>query len=235
MEKIYTWLKTNSYIVHHVSTSLNIISFIIVLIWIFESTIKEKLNIIFTVNLEAIVVFISILIVGLNQLLQKLLIEAEYSPAFALAVGYFKNFIFPAITQIKENGEVNPKICIYKPKHFDELTSTNIDMIKAELTNKKYNLSEINLSLKGARARDILTLNKKSKIHSYFDFPNTLLSLYSYVDFKIASSNNNSSELKKKKFVELLIEQFYLKLNELIQENNLTNNITFCDKNLQGL
>jgi hypothetical protein len=204
-------------------------------IWAFKSWIEKKFNITFIIDLEALLAITSLLTIGVNRILGKLLEEIEYSPAYALALGYFNNFILPVITQLKENGVINPKLCIYRPNHFDELSSINIDLIKAELVNKKYELVEINLKLKGARARDVLSLNKKSKLQTYFDFPNTLLSLYSYVDFKIGSSENSSIDEKKNKLIGRLIEQFYIKINELIKNNNLTNNITFKDNKLEDL
>lgn len=235
MRAFIQWLSVNSGIVKWLNIITNVFSIIVIIIWAFQSWFEKTFHIKFVIELEALLALVSLLILALNSLLNKLLEEAEYSPAYALAIGYFNNFIFPVIIQLKEDGIVSPKLCIYRPKHFDELSSTNIDHIKAELTNKKYNLAEINLKLKGARARDILTLNKKSKIYSFFDFPNTLLSLYSYVDYKIGSRSNSSGNEKKNILIGNLIEQFYIKLEDLVAEKGLNGNITYCTKNLNEL
>jgi hypothetical protein len=235
MKKIVKWLSFNTWLVRWSRILINIISLIVVVLWAFEDWFEKTFNFLFVIELEALLVIISLVSTMLINLMSKLLDEAEYSPANALALGYFNNFIYPVITQLKENGIVNPKLCIYKPKHFDELTSTSIDLIKADLVNKKYSLIEVNLTLKGARARDVLTLNKRSKIQTYFDFPNTLLSLYSYVDYKIESKHNSSVENKKKLLIRDLIEKFYQNINELIKEKGFESNITYCDKFLDEL
>lgn len=221
-------LKSASYI-------LTILNVILLISWLCEGWFIDEFHYSSILSLEASVVIIGMIVGGINILQSRVISALEYSPSYALAYGYFNNFIFPAITQLKENKVVSPKLCIYKPLHFDELSNTNIDMIKAELSNKKYELSSINLDLKGARARDILTLNKKSKVHTYFDFPNTLLSLYSYVDYKVGSKSNSSVDNKKKELIGNLIEQFYIKIKELIEEKGLQNNITYCDKKLDEL
>lgn len=208
---------------------------ILLLAWLCEGWFIDNFHYSSILSLEASVVIVGMLLGGINILQSRVISALEYSPAYALAYGYFNNLIFPVITQLKEDRVVNPKLCIYKPLHFDELSSTNIDMIKAELINKKYVLSSLNLALKGARARDIITLNKKSKVHTYFDFPNTLLSLYSYVDYKVGSKPNSSVDSTKNELIGNLIEQFYLKINELVEEKGLENNVTYCDKKLDEL
>jgi hypothetical protein len=234
MRVILEWFKTNSGATKGISYILNTFSILILLLWIIKSQVEEFFNIKFLIDIEAVFALISVFSVSLNHLLRKLLEDAEYSPAYALATGYVNNFVFPVITQLKEDGVKNPKLCIYKPKHFDELTSGNIDRVKAELKNKNYALEEVNLKLKHARARDILILNKMSKVHAYFDFPNTLLSLFAYVDYKIGSRPNTSLEEKKKKLISELIEEFYSKLTVLIEEKNLTRNIIYCDDTLNA-
>lgn len=235
MTKLTKWLSTNIWIIKWSSYILNTISILIVALWLFKSIIEENLKIEFIIDLEALFAVTTGLLVVINQILRELLKDAEYSPAYALAVGYVNNFIAPVITQLKENGTKNPKLCIYRPSHFDELTSENVDRVKADLIHKKYELTEINLKLKGARARDILTLNKKAKVHTYFDFPNTLLSLYGYVDYKIESKANMNIDKIKNDLIAELIEQFYLKIDEMIKLKNLQNSISYCDKNLSSL
>ncbi|HEX8575933.1 MAG TPA: hypothetical protein VF677_06525 [Flavobacterium sp.] len=163
MKKITKWFSNNIWLVKWSSYTLNLFSVITLLLWAFRSKIEIYFKIEFLIDLEALFAISSSGMIALNQLLRNLLKDAEYSPAHALAVGYVNDFVFPVITQLKEDGVKNPKLCIYRPEHFDELTTVNIDMIKANLTLKNYQLSEINLKLKGARARDVLTLNKMQK------------------------------------------------------------------------
>jgi hypothetical protein len=235
MKKKLQWLSHNMWIVKLASYILNAASVLILLTWLFKDSIEEALKIEFFIDLEAFIAIIGLGQIGLNQLMTKLLEEAEYSPAYALALGYVNNFILPVITQLMEDGSKNPRLCIYRPKHFDELSPANVDLVKAELVNKKYELTELNLKLKHGRARDVLTLNKKAKVHTYFDFPNTLLSLYSYVDYKIGSKPNSPIDKKKKELIAELIEKFYIKVQEELVERKIDKYITYCDNSLSGL
>lgn len=233
-KSILKWLARHMIFLKILSYTLNFFSILILITWALKSTVQDYFCIEFLIDIEALFAIITAINVTLNQLLRNLLEDAEYSPAFALALGYVNNFVFPVITQLKENGIINPKLCIYRPKHFDELSPTNVDYIKAEIINKKFEVIEVNLKLKHGRARDILTLNKKTKVYSYFDFPNTLLSLFSYVDYKIGNKRGNL-EVAKKEFIADLIEKFYKKVDELIIEKGIQNYITYCDKTLTGL
>ena len=184
------------------------------------------------IDLEALFVLLTTVAVFLNQLHRWLLAEAEYSPAYALALGYVNNFIEPAITQLIEDGINRPLLYIYKPEGISELYKPNIDRVKATIKNNSFELNELQLELKHGRARDILTIQKSKTKLIYFDFPNTLLSLSAYIDFKIESKANQSTDTEKKEFTKLLLSKFYNKVDELLKEKNIQNNIKYCNKNL---
>jgi hypothetical protein len=175
---------------------------------------------------------LSIFAVSLNQLNRKLFEKVEYSPADVLALGYVNHFIIPVIIQLKENGVINPILCIYKPTKINDLESSNIDAIKAELKNKKYSLEEIKLNLKHSRARDLLTIQKNKNNQVYFDFPNTLLSLINYIDYKVVSKANTSADKIKTELGVKLISEFYKKVEELTKEKRISQNIKFCKADL---
>jgi len=216
--KIFTYL----------SYFLNIIAAIIIVFWLLKKAIPKFENI----DLEALVTIVSFFAVTLNQLNRKLFERTEYSPADVLALGYVNNFLLPVITQLKEDGIKNPSLCIYRPDKINELEASNIDVIKAELTNKKYSLQEIKLNLKQARARDILTIQKNNSKQIYFDFPNTLLSLINYIDYKAESKANTSTENIKAELGINLISEFYKKVEELAREKRIFKNIKFCSADL---
>lgn len=207
---------------------LNICAAFIIGCWLLKKTIPQFANI----DLEALFTILSFFAVSFNQLNRKLFEKTEYSPADVLALGYVNNFLVPVITQLKENGEKKPSLCIYKPTKISELEASNIDVIKAELNNKNYSLVEMKLNLKQARARDILTIQKNNSRQIYFDFPNTLLSLLSYIDYKTESKANKSTEKIKTELGVNLISEFYDKVEELAKEKRIFKNIKFCDADL---
>lgn len=216
--KIFTYL---SYL-------LNTIAAVIIVFWFLKKSIPKLEN----YDLEALVTIVSFFAVTLNQLNRKLFERTEYSPADVLALGYVNNFLLPVITQLKEDGIKNPSLCIYKPSKINELEASNIDVIKAELRNKNYLLQEVKLNLKQARARDILTIQKNENKQIYFDFPNTLLSLLNYIDYKAESKPNTSPDKLKTELGIGLITKFYKKVEELAKEKRIYVNIKFCDADL---
>jgi hypothetical protein len=122
---------------------------------------------------------------------------------------------------------------VYKPRKINELEASNIDIIKAELINKRYALTEIKLNLKQSRARDILTIQKSNNEQVYFDFPNTLLSLLLYIDYKADSKANSSAIEIKTELGARLISEFYRKVEELSKDKRIDKNIKYCDFKLK--
>ena len=229
-EMIGKWLLPQKKRIKWVSRIVNILALVVLVIWITGTQITI-LN--FTFDQEPLFVGSTVLFALLNQIHRWLLDESEFSPAYALAVGYFNNFISPVVTQLKEDGIKTPTIYIYKPELINELFKENVDRVKADIKNNSFELSEVNLSLKHGRARDVLLVQKSKTKKVYFDFPNTLTSIIPYVNYKINSRENNASDGAKKKLTEELIEKFYDKLDELIKLESIDDNIKYCDKKIK--
>ena len=51
----------------------------------------------------------------------------------------------------------------------------------------------------------------------------------------MGSKPNSSVDSTKNELIGNLIEQFYLKINELVEKKGLENNVTYCDKKLDEL
>lgn len=216
------WLKWGSWVV-------NTLAFLSLVFWLFKIPIRI-IGVEF--DQEPVLVGLSLLFAFLNQSHRWLLNESEYSPAYALASGYVDNFLSPVITQLLEDGEKKPVIYVYKPKQISELFKNNVDRVKAEIKNNNFELSEINLSLKHARARDILVVEKSKTKKVYFDFPNTLLSLLNYVDYKVSSPDHSSSDKAKEKLTNDLVASFYDKVDELLSKVNMQSYVKYCDNEL---
>ncbi|TXG39585.1 STING domain-containing protein [Seonamhaeicola maritimus] len=212
------------------SLILNIIAVIALIFWL----LNKPFNVLGTeIELEALFVLLTTLAVFFNQAYKWLLEDAEYSPSYALALGYVNNFIEPTIVQLIENGIKQPLLYIYKPTDISELYKPNIDRTKATIKNNSFEINELQLDLKHGRARDILTIQKSKTKMIYFDFPNTLLSLSAYIDFKIASRKNEADVNRKTELTKVLFDMFYSKVEELLKTKNLDAYVKYCDKSLQ--
>lgn len=219
-EKVMKWL----------SRLINLLGAIVLIYWV-----TGKPVIIGTVHIdhEPLLAVLTMVFAVLNQVHRWLFDESEFSPAYALALGYVSNFLAPVITQLIEDGEKNPIIYVYKPRQLTELSKDNLDRMKAEIRNNDFELREVNMKLKHARARDILTVQKAKDRKVYFDFPNTLTSIVSYVDYKIASGENSSSAKVKEKLTAELIQKFYDKVDELAAQYDISSNLRYCDRELK--
>ncbi len=227
--KIGKWLLPYKKIIKRISWAVNLLVVIVLICWVTKTSIKINGT---TYEQEPLLVGLTMFLALLNQIYRWLLNESEYSPAYALASGYVTNFLAPVVTQLIEDGEKNPIIYVYKPKHLSELFKNNVDRVKAEIKNKNFELNEVNLALKHARARDILLIQKSKTKKIYFDFPNTLTSLIAYVDYKVHSKEDSSSEKSKQKLTDDLIEKFYLKVSELLEKENIKANVKYCNKEM---
>ena len=226
--KIRVWLirllQTNSNLFKLLDYALRTLSIVAFTFWILSIEIPYIAN-------EAAFAGIIIVSTSFNQLYRWLLDEAEFSPSHALVFGYIENFIEPVIIQLLEDQK-EPKICIYRPSEFSELSDRQIDREKGELRSNNFELMEVNLDLKHGRARDVLIIQKKKGKQMYFDFPGTLKSLIPYVDYKIDSQRNKSNEGRKKQLGGQLINNFFEKLIILLEAKKISKYISFCDSKL---
>lgn len=212
------------------SRILNFLAFVALSMWLMNRKIEFNNQVI---DQEAFFVLLTTTAVIFNQFHRNILKEVEFSPAYALALGYVNNFLEPVIIQLLENGIKSPLIYIYRPKSLSELYQNNIDKTKAIIKNKDLNLQEFQLNLKHGRARDVLTIKKSKTKQIYFDFPNTLLSLTAYIDYKIGSKTKDSSKNEKEELSNKLIVKFYEKVNSLLEEKQLDHYIRYCDSELK--
>lgn len=229
-DNIIKFLRRKIKTVKLISIVLNSVAGVALVLWLLMVTFDVYGT---QIDLEALFVMLTAIAVFLNQGHKWLLEDAEYSPAYALALGYVNNFIEPAVVQLVENGINNPIFYIYKPENISELYKSSIDMTKATIKNNSFTINELQLNLKHGRARDVLTIQKSKTKMVYFDFPNTLLSLSAYIDFKISSRENEASLKAKEELTKILFEKFYSKVDELLIAKNLNTRIKFCDKNLE--
>ncbi|UXX80885.1 hypothetical protein N7E81_07200 [Reichenbachiella carrageenanivorans] len=200
------------------------ITFILLIFWFFypELTQWEPIIGVWMV-LQGVVIYFQ------KRRIEKL----EFSPAISLAHGYVNNFLEPAISELlQKNGSANLDFKVYIPSELEELSDQQIERMKLQIQSKGYQLNQIKLKRKTGRPHDILTVEKQEGSVSYFDFPRTLLSLQSYIDYKVASSRNESTDSKKQVLGNKLIEAFNKEVRRLIEKKNLTDAVSFAEKSL---
>jgi hypothetical protein len=227
--KFFEWLRLHLKLLKWLSTIIYILAAITLICWLFKLTCKFSIC---DIDWEALFTIFTTISASIGLVYKWLLSEAQYSPATALAHGYVNNFLEPLITQLKEDGEAKPVITIYVPEDIMDLFPTNIDRVKADIRNKNYQLGEINLNIKHGRARDILVVEKSKTKKLYFDFPNTLTSLISYIDYSIVSKANRANDEQKEELTKELIDKFFSTVKELIIKKRLQSHVNYCDHSL---
>lgn len=162
--------------------------------------------------------------------------EEEFSLPYALAYGYVNNFVEPLISQLLKNiplGSPVPKLYIYIPEKLSELEPRNIERIIGRIRMMSFQDKVIHLEFQEGRARDILTITQQGNRRVYFDFPNTLLSLNSLVDYKMESRKNRFSDSIREEMAKDYILKFRQVMEKLFESKDLNDYVSFIGKDLQ--
>ena len=159
--------------------------------------------------------------------------QEKYSTSFALAYGYVSNFIDPVISQLISNSkEIKPLLFIYMPQNLHELEVGNIKRVMAQIRGKQFSEKLITLNTGESRTRDLISILKDSGQQFYFDFPTTLLTLNSLIDYKLHQRHN---QLTREELGKQYIIQFKQALDKMLKEKNLADFIKFTNKSLDSL
>ncbi len=210
---------------------------------------KKKLNIFFIaitvilfvlwliypggIQWEAIIGILFLAKEGIIWWQMKKIESLEFTPAISLAHGYVNNFLEPAINELLSKNGVGLNFKIYVPNDLEELSDQQIERMKHQLQAKGFRVKEIKLKRKTGRPHDILTVEKQEGSVSYFDFPRTLLSLQSYIDYKVESAKNEMSDVKKQVLGEKLVAAFHTEVQRLIKKKNIDSMVNFVGKSLE--
>lgn len=187
---------------------------------------------------EPITVVLGLISTAVTALLSEFssrLEEEEFSLPYALAYGYVHNFVEPLISQLMKGiplGSEKPKLYIYIPSKLSELEPRNIERVIGRIRMKSFEDKVVNLEFQEGRARDILTVTASNNKRVYFDFPNTLLSLNSLIDYKMESRKNRFSDSIKDEMAKEYIVKFRQVIQKLLEARDLTEYVFFVDKNL---
>lgn len=157
--------------------------------------------------------------------------QESFSPAYALAHGYMNNFIEPVITQLLRTYSSSLLLYIYVPEKLSELEPRSIDRIMARIREKNFSDKIVNLEFAEGRARDVLSIQKIDGQSVFFDFPSTLLTLSSFLDYKMKLAKNPSPE-NRELWAKQYIAKFRGTVQEIMTEKGLSQHIRFIDKDL---
>jgi len=164
--------------------------------------------------------------------------QEEYSTSYALAHGYVHNFLVPAIDKIEELHPDQPtKIYIYMPEELKELENDSVKRTLRAVRKIGFEDHVINLDLSKGRTRDLIVLSQSQQSPVYFDFPKTLLTLNSYIDYKSASSANSFDDHKKSLLGRKYIDLFEQHMLQMLERQGMREVVSLVNKelNFEGL
>jgi hypothetical protein len=176
---------------------------------------------------------ISAAVTALVREFRERLIKEEYSTSYALAYGYVHNFLIPAIDKIEEqNPQQKAKIFIYMPEELKELEDEQTKRTLRAVRKLGFSDQVLNLELTKDRTRDLIVLSRSQYAPIYFDFPKTLLTLNSYIDYKLDSKANHFDQPDKVKLGKKYIDLFEQHMWEMLEEYNMHEAISVVNRNL---
>ena len=162
--------------------------------------------------------------------------EERFSTPMALAFGYVRNFLDPAVTALIEQsrGSTEPvKIHVYIPEHLEELEPLSRQRTLARIREANFRDEVIKLQFDSGRVRDIITVTRTGEARPrYFDFPTTLLTLTSLVDYKIATAAEPMGAKEREALGRQYIEKFRDYVLECTGKLNLAQHVELTDRNL---
>lgn len=161
--------------------------------------------------------------------------EEEYTTPYALAYGYVNNFVEPVVTKLIDVAAPGEEVVfyIYIPDQLAELYPRSIERTMARIRGAHYHSDVINLDLAEGRARDIMTVYRAGAGDvKYFDFPNTLLTLASLVDYKVPSEKDRFDEGEKAELGRTYIQKFEETVRKMVEQKNIADYVKFTDHTL---
>ena len=185
---------------------------------------------------EPITIILGLLSTAVTAILLEyahLLEREEYTTSYALAYGYVNNFIEPVVTKLVDMAAPGEEVAFYIPDQLAELYPRSIDRTMARIRGAHYHSDVINLDFAEGRARDVMTVHRDGTGDvKYFDFPNTLLTLASLVDYKVESKKGRFGEAEKAELGRDYIQKFEEEVRKMITQKNIADYVRFTDNTL---
>ncbi|HVM62742.1 MAG TPA: STING domain-containing protein [Verrucomicrobiae bacterium] len=166
--------------------------------------------------------------------------EEQYSTPVALAYGYVNNFIEPLITRLLQQAGPHAedvRLHVFIPDELADLEPAAVERTVARMHAKQFDTKVINLQLDQGRPRDVLTVMGSGGKTMYFDFPNTLLTLKTVVDYKVhkAGRHDLDPDQARRELGGRFIQRFRQSVEEMLAQKKLGDYVKLTDKNLDFL
>ena len=161
--------------------------------------------------------------------------EEKYSTPVALAYGYVNNFVEPLVTRLMQQAGPHAedvRLYIFIPDELADLEPAAVERAVARMRAKQFDTQVVHLQLDQGRPRDVLTVMKGGSNTVYFDFPNTLLTLKTVVDYKVRSPKGTTPEKARHDLGGRFIKKFKDSVQQMVAEKHLETNIKFADPKL---
>ncbi len=169
-------------------------------------------------------------------------IEGDYSLCFALAHGYVNNFVRHALADLTEQSPDDGQFVIFRPAGLEELDDLSVERYKNALTAKGYTPSVRVLKPVGKRARDVFMIQEKKltgKKVSYVDFPSTLLTLSSLIEYRNdvqrADTGHDLSTVEKQLMTQALIDCFFREVARMLAPEITKSQVIFTNSRMGHL
>lgn len=161
--------------------------------------------------------------------------EERFSTPMALAFGYVRNFLEPAVTALLEQarGTGPVRIHVYIPERLEELEPLSRQRILARIRDANFRDEVVKLQLDSGRARDIIAVTRSGdEPPLYFDFPTTLLTLTSLIEYKVATATGPDEVRDRVELGQRYIGKFRDYLLECVAKLNLAAHVAITDREL---
>jgi hypothetical protein len=165
--------------------------------------------------------------------------EERYSTSYALAYGYVTNFLDPVVTQLlsaRARADGPLTFYVYVPDTLAELHPPAIKRTLARIRERRFVCDTVNLALDASRARDVLTVCRaRGRPLRYFDFPTTLLTLVSLIDYKVDARKDRFADEEKVRLGRAYTTRFREAVARMVEERGLAPHVRFTDRALDFL
>ena len=168
--------------------------------------------------------------------------DENYSLAFALAHGYVSNFARQAIDDLKTLSP-DGTFVVFRPEGLAQLEEGAVKGFKQKIVERGYRSSVRHLEGEGKRVRDVLVVESleggtQARLR-YVDFPSTLLTLKSLVDYRSAERKRKSeialSSDEQEIITRNLINMFFDELVKLLATDITAGRVRFTDSSMVHL
>jgi hypothetical protein len=170
----------------------------------------------------------------------------EYSLSYALAYGYVQNFLVAAVQALQEQAAARGlragKVHVFRPVGLAQVEPAYHASFLKALEQRRYQCQPLALKSSNDRPRSVITVHLPDApgqpLH-FVDFPTTLLTLSSLLDYRAARAEQLGDEPWTHEFREALghsyIEQFFKELGLQAERAHIREWIDFTDASHRNL